>query len=74
MNAIITVKLSIKKANSIPKTLYEAFKIAQTPRCGPVHINLPRDILAKNCAFNISEKIYSTYNIFYFYTVFFRFF
>tara|TARA_Y100000590_G_scaffold469828_1_gene660028 strand:- start:1458 stop:3161 length:1704 start_codon:yes stop_codon:yes gene_type:complete len=48
---------TIKKVNSIPKTLYEAFKIAQTPRCGPVHINLPRDILAKNCAFNISEKI-----------------
>ena len=38
---------SVKKTREIPQTLDNAFNLALKPRCGPVHINLHRDILSK---------------------------
>ena len=37
---------SIKQTSKIPEILSEAFNLALTPRCGPVHINLPRNVLS----------------------------
>ena len=42
---------SVRQTEKIPKILNEAFNLALTPRCGPVHINLPRNILANNSNF-----------------------
>ena len=42
---------SVKQTEKIPKILNEAFNLALTPRCGPVHVNLPRDILTNNANF-----------------------
>ena len=42
---------SVKQTEEIPKILNEVFDLALTPRCGPVHVNLPRDILANNANF-----------------------
>ena len=50
---------TIKKTNKIPSILNQSFKIALTPKCGPVHINLPRDILSKKERF----KEFSKHNI-----------
>ena len=47
---------SIKKTSSISKTISEAFKISLSGRMGPVHINLPRDILSKRIIFNELKK------------------
>ena len=37
---------SINQESKIPEILNEAYSIALQPRCGPVHINIPRDIFA----------------------------
>ena len=42
---------TINQINKIPEIFNDAFKLALTPRYGPVHINLPRDILSKNSKF-----------------------
>ena len=42
---------SVKQTEKIPKILNEAFNLALTPKCGPVHVNLPRDILTNNANF-----------------------
>jgi len=47
---------SVKQTEKIPKILNEAFNLALTPRCGPVHVNLPRDILANNSNFAEFDK------------------
>ena len=44
------------KSNKIPEILNNAFSLAIEPRCGPVHINLPRDILSNNANFIDSYK------------------
>ena len=31
--------------------LKDAFQLALKPRCGPVHVNLPRDVLSNNASF-----------------------
>ena len=48
---------SIKQTNKIPEILNEAFNLALTPRCGPVHVNLPRDVLANSDSFAKFKKI-----------------
>ena len=45
-----------KNAKKIPKTFSNAFKLAMSPRRGPVCINLPRNILADKESFKINEK------------------
>ena len=51
---------SIKQTNKIPEILSEAFNLALTPRCGPVHINLPRDVLSNSDNFGEFKKIQNT--------------
>ena len=51
---------SIKQTSKIPGILSEAFSLALTPRCGPVHINLPRDVLADSDSFGEFKKLQKT--------------
>ncbi len=51
---------SIKQTNKIPGILSEAFNLALTPRCGPVHINLPRNVLSNSDNFGEFKKIQNT--------------
>jgi len=47
---------TINQTNKIPEIFNDAFILASRPRCGPVHINLPRDILSNNASFeNFNE-------------------
>jgi len=47
---------TVKNINKIPKVFGDAFKLAMSPRRGPVCINLPRNILANKANFKINEK------------------
>ncbi len=47
---------TVKNAKKIPKTFSDAFKLAMSPRRGPVCINLPRNILADKENFKINDK------------------
>ena len=42
---------TINQTDNISEIFHDAFKLALTPRYGPVHINLPRDILSTNTSF-----------------------
>ena len=46
----------VKSVKKIPETFSEAFKLAMSPRRGPVCINLPRNILAEKSKFKINES------------------
>ena len=46
----------VKNVKKIPETFSEAFKLAMSPRKGPVSINLPRNILAEKYKFKINEN------------------
>ena len=46
----------VKNVKKIPETFSEAFKLAMSPRKGPVSINLPRNILAQKYKFKINEN------------------
>ena len=37
----------------VPELVREAFRVALTPRCGPVQVNLPRDVLAGTADFDV---------------------
>ncbi len=47
---------TVKNAKKIPKIFSDAFKLAMSPRRGPVCINLPRNILADKENFKINDK------------------
>ena len=47
---------TVKNAKKIPNTFSDSFKLAMSPRRGPVCINLPRNILANKERFKINEK------------------
>jgi len=47
---------TVNNAKKIPKTFSDAFKLAMSPRRGPVCINLPRNILANKENFKINEN------------------
>ena len=53
---------TVTDTKKIPSTFSNAFKLAMSPRRGPVCINLPRNILAASSKFNInqSKKSYSS--------------
>jgi len=53
---------TVSKVKKIPKIFSEGFKLAMSPRRGPVQINLPRNILSEEAKFNINnnEKSYKT--------------
>jgi len=50
---------TVKDVKKIPQTFSDAFKLAMSPRRGPVCINLPRNILAEKAIFKINEYIKS---------------
>ena len=43
--------IKIENIKNIHKCINEAFNIASSPRCGPVHINLPRNLISSNAIF-----------------------
>ena len=47
---------TVRKTELIPHTLKKAFSLALSPRCGPVHLNFPRNILANVCQFDEIQK------------------
>ena len=53
---------TINKTKKIPKIFSDAFKLAMSPRRGPVQLNLPRNILSGTAKFNINQnnKSYET--------------
>ena len=46
---------TVTKTERIPEMFRKAFHIAMKPRRGPVHLNLPRDILSKSVNFKNSQ-------------------
>jgi len=46
---------TVERTQHIPPMLSKAFRVAMKPRRGPVHLNLPRDILSKSVSFKNSE-------------------
>ena len=55
---------TITKTKKIPKIFSKAFKLAMSPRRGPVQLNLPRNILSETEKFNINlnKKSYESEN------------
>jgi len=47
---------TISKVKKIPKIFSKGFKLAMSPRRGPVQINLPRNILSEEAKFNINKN------------------
>jgi len=47
---------TVTDVKKIPNTFSNAFKLAMSPRRGPVCINLPRNILADSSKFNINQN------------------
>ena len=47
---------TVRQTELIPEKLKKAFSLALTPRCGPVHLNFPRNILANVCQFDEIQK------------------
>ena len=41
---------TVPSADRVEEILREAFRVAQTPRKGPVQVNLPRDVLSAQTA------------------------
>jgi thiamine pyrophosphate-dependent acetolactate synthase large subunit-like protein len=55
---------TINKTKKIPQIFSKAFKLAMSPRRGPVQLNLPRNILSEKANFNIDQNVksYETQN------------
>ena len=53
---------TVSKVKKIPKIFSKGFKLAMSPRRGPVQINLPRNILSEEStfSFNKNKKSYKT--------------
>ncbi len=47
---------TITKTKKIPQIFSKAFKLAMTPRRGPVQLNLPRNILSNSIKLNIEQN------------------
>ena len=52
-------------ADRVPEMIREAFRVALTPRCGPVQLNLPRDVLADTAMFeqNPAPETYRNHSL-----------
>src|SRR5260370_12405057 len=48
----------VKDGKDLPTIVREAFHIAATGRPGPVHVDLPKDILVKECIFEYPESVH----------------
>lgn len=51
--------VQIKRVEEIPPILSKAFKIASSGRPGPVHVEIPRDVLSSSAEFQNPENIAS---------------
>jgi acetolactate synthase-1/2/3 large subunit len=47
----------VKDGKDLPQAIREAFHIAATGRPGPVHVDLPKDVLVKEAEFSWPEKV-----------------
>jgi thiamine pyrophosphate-dependent acetolactate synthase large subunit-like protein len=47
---------TVPSADRVPEIIREGFRTAMTPRCGPVQINLPRDVLSGQAEFGPMPK------------------
>ncbi|MGB1255934.1 MAG: thiamine pyrophosphate-binding protein [Thiolinea sp.] len=47
---------TVTSANRVPEMFREAFRVAMTPRRGPVQLNLPRDVLAAQAEFEAFQS------------------
>ena len=48
--------MSVPSAGRIPEFIQESFRIASSPRKGPVHVNIPRNLLSQECSFDDSFR------------------
>ena len=48
----------VKDGKDLPITIKEAFYIASTGRPGPVHVDLPKDVLVKEWEFRYPERVH----------------
>jgi len=48
----------VKDTKDLAPTIREAFYLASTGRPGPVHVDLPKDVLIKEAVFEYPEKVY----------------
>ena len=56
MQAVSKKVFEVLDVNEIPDVLDDAFSTAMSPRLGPVHIDLPRDVLGKSSEFVTPQK------------------
>ncbi len=47
---------TVPSADRVPELVQEAFRVANAPRKGPVHLNLPRDVLSGRAEFGQTHK------------------
>jgi acetolactate synthase-1/2/3 large subunit len=52
---IVKWSATIRDAARIPEVLHRALRIALTGRPGPVHVNVPADVLSAQCEYDITE-------------------
>src|SRR6266853_1599308 len=48
----------VKDGNDLAMTIKEAFHIASSGRPGPVHMDLPKDVLVKEWTFDYPDKVH----------------
>ena len=56
MQAVSKKVFEVKDVESISSTLNDALRTAISPRSGPVHVDMPRDILGQSCESNSVSK------------------
>ena len=59
MQAVSKKVFEVQDVNSIPLVLNEALQTAMSPRSGPVHVDMPRDVLGQSADFNPASKFSS---------------
>ena len=59
MQAVSKKVFEVQDVNSIPSVLNEALQTAMSPRSGPVHVDMPRDVLGQSADFNPASKFSS---------------
>jgi len=47
---------TVPSVDRVPELMREAFRTALTPRCGPVQVNLPRDVLSAQSTFDAPQQ------------------